>query len=182
MSERKIKEWAMPHVKQFRTYIDIGADTGTTSLPFLSKFEKIIAFEPNPVSFSELSANKEIESYNIALSNFLGETKLAMPVGGKNQWGSISKSRIAMWEDIVEISVSVSTLDYYNFDNVDLIKIDVEQGEYEVIMGGLETIKSCMPTIIFENKRNESDNLIPILEKIGYTIRKYKSDTVAYRE
>ncbi len=28
MSERKIKDWAWPYIKNFRTYIDIGASTG----------------------------------------------------------------------------------------------------------------------------------------------------------
>ena len=182
MSERKINEWALPHVRKFETYIDIGADTGTTSVPFLEKFKKVIAFEPNPVSFQELSKNLQIESYNIALSNFIGETNLTIPVGGKNQWGTITKERIAIWEEIITIPVSVTTLDSYHFENVDFIKIDVEQGEYEVIIGALGTIKKCKPVIIFENKRNEGDRVIPILESVGYKIKKYKSDTVAYWE
>ncbi len=55
MSERKLTEWAFPYIKSFRTYIDIGASTGKTSIPFIGKFEKIYCFEPNPRSFEELS-------------------------------------------------------------------------------------------------------------------------------
>lgn len=182
MSERKIKEWALPHIQSFRTYIDIGADTGTTSTPFLEQFEKIIAFEPNPVSFQELSKKLEIESYNVALSNFEGHADLTIPANGKDQWGSISEDRIALWDEVTTIPVAVKTLDSYNFENIDFIKIDVEQGEYGVITGSLETIKKYKPTIIFENKRNEGDRIIPILESLGYTVVKYKSDTVAYFE
>ena len=180
MSERKIKEWALPHVREFRTYVDIGADTGTTSTPFLEQFKKIIAFEPNPESFQELSKNLQIESYDVALSNFNGTADLTIPLNGKNQWGTIADDRIAIWDEVTKTTVSVNTLDSYNFENIDFIKIDVEQGEYGVITGALETIKKWHPTIIFENKRNEADSVIPILESLGYTVVKHKSDTVAY--
>ena len=40
MSVRKIKEWAWPWIKSFRTYIDIGAFDGDTSAPFVKDFKK----------------------------------------------------------------------------------------------------------------------------------------------
>ena len=51
MSVRKIKEWAWPFIKNFRTYIDIGALDGDTSAPFVKDFKKVIAFEPSPLTF-----------------------------------------------------------------------------------------------------------------------------------
>jgi hypothetical protein len=42
MSEKKLSDWAWPYIKNFRTYIDIGASTGKTSAPYIGKFEKII--------------------------------------------------------------------------------------------------------------------------------------------
>ena len=35
MSESKIKEWAFPKLKRFRTYIDIGASTGRLHIRLL---------------------------------------------------------------------------------------------------------------------------------------------------
>ena len=44
MSAKKIREWAWPYIKNFRTYIDVGALDGDTAKPFVNNFEKIIAF------------------------------------------------------------------------------------------------------------------------------------------
>ena len=69
MSERKIKDWAWPYINNFRTYIDIGASTGTTSSPFIHSFEKIYCFEPNPNSFKELSKFPKLICHNCALGD-----------------------------------------------------------------------------------------------------------------
>ena len=37
-----------------------------------------------------------------------------------------------------------------------------------------------MPTIMFENKRNEADDCKQYLKTLGYATKWYKSDTVAY--
>ena len=48
MSALKIKPWTWPFIKNFSTYIHIGALDGDTSNPFVKHFKKVIAFEPNP--------------------------------------------------------------------------------------------------------------------------------------
>jgi FkbM family methyltransferase len=78
MSERKITNWALPYVKQFNTYIDIGAHDGDTSVPFIDMFDRIVCFEPNPNSFKILSSNPKLECYNVALGNEDGTASLAM--------------------------------------------------------------------------------------------------------
>ena len=37
-----------------------------------------------------------------------------------------------------------------------------------------------MPTIMFENKRNEADDCKQYLKTLGYTTKWFKSETVAY--
>jgi hypothetical protein len=46
--------------------------------------------------------------------------------------------------------VHVNTLDSYHFDDVDLIKIDVEGHELAVIEGAVDTILRCKPHLIIE--------------------------------
>jgi len=181
MSERKIREWVFPFLKSKRTYIDIGAYIGETSLPFLDEFDTVIAFEPNPNSFNILKENKKIQTYNIALGKEEHKTNLIVPTGQPASDGSIAIRRNLNWiGDIFE--VEVKRLDDFNFTDVDFIKIDVEEGEQEVIMGSLETIKKYEPVIMFENKRNENDIIILWLQSLGYTLIKHKSDTVAFKE
>jgi len=181
MSEKKLSEWAWPYIKNFRTYIDIGASTGKTSIPYIEKFEKIYCFEPNPDSFSELSKFSELVCYNCALGD-TNETKLLImnDITHNPEHGSLSELRNKDWIAGEKFQVEVKQLDDFKFENVDFIKIDTEQYELQVILGGLKTIKKHRPTIFFENKRNEADQVILILLDLGITVRKWKSDTIEY--
>ena len=180
MSERKIREWALPHVKNRRTYIDVGANNGDTIIPFLDTFKHLIAFEPNPNTFEQIP--ESTEKYNVALTDYTGTTTLVVPDSTNNpEHGSIANRRMENWTGD-SFTVITCTLDSYNFTEVDFIKIDVEQGELEVIKGAMQTIEKYKPVVMFENKRNENDSVIDILKDIGYKIDKRKSDTVAYYE
>lgn len=178
MSADKIKKWALPYVSSTRCYIDIGANNGDTTIPFLNIFDRIIAFEPNPKTYSQIP--NSIEKYNVALADFFGITDLVIPDSTNNpEHGSIASRRMSKWEGET-FKVKVTTLDSYDFEYVDFIKIDVEQGELEVIKGAMQTIIKNKPLIMFENKRNENDSVIDILKNLNYNIMKHKSDTVAY--
>jgi len=48
------------------------------------------------------------------------------------------------------VSVPKRTIDSYNFDNVDAIKIDVEGSELMVIQGAEQTIRQCRPSVQVE--------------------------------
>ena len=181
MSEKKLSEWAWPFIKNFRTYVDIGASTGKTSVPYIGKFEKIYCFEPNPNSFKELSKFSELTCYNCALGDTVETKTLIINDTTHNpEHGSLSELRNKDWIDGEKFQVEVKRLDDFKFENIDFIKIDTEQYELQVILGGLKTIKKHRPTIFFENKRNEADQVILILLDLGFTVRKWKSDTIAY--
>ena len=184
MSERKINDWAMPYIKNFRTYIDIGAHNGDTSIPFIGKFERIICFEPNPITFNEMAANKSLECHNVALGNKETDSVLVInDVTNNPEHGSLHEDRTVQWTSGERYNVKVKTLDSYKlFNNIDFIKIDTEQYECNIIQGAIKTLKKNRPTIFFENKRNEADDAILLLLDLGYTVRKWKSDTIAFYE
>ena len=177
MSARKIREWASPYIKNFRTYIDVGAFDGDTAKPFVNHFEKIIAFEPNPEVFKLIP--ESIEKYNVGLGDQTETRNLVLPNNGKNLAAHGSVTRYS--SGIKTFPVTIKTLDSYNFTNVDFVKIDVEHFELQVCKGAENTLKKYMPTIMFENKRNEASDCKDFLESIGYQTKMFKSDTVAYR-
>ena len=180
MSELKVREWALPYVNTFNTYIDVGASIGDTSVPFISTFTNIICFEPNPNSYKKLLDFNELTCYNTALSDSEEEVNLIIPHQTNDpEHGSIAEERNSKWKG-EQFVVHTKTLDSYKFKDVSFIKIDVEQAELKVVTGAKETIKKYKPVILFENKRNENDCVIEFLEAMGYSSKKYKSDTVAY--
>lgn len=180
MSEMKIRSYAWPHILNHRTYIDVGAHDGDTSVPFVDKFKRVIAFEPNPQSFDILQRHTKVESYNVALSDVEEVITLKIPLQtGNFQHGSTAPIRYEQWQDTMDFFVPARTLDSYNFDQVDFIKIDVEQGEWQVVQGALNTIKQNLPTIMFENKRSENDRIIDLLYSFNYKMKhKNPNDTI----
>ncbi len=155
--------------------IDIGANVGVWSY-LLSKYARQVeSFEPNPKIFNALKniKIKNVNSYNIALSNKSGSVDLLIPKGSKgfsNQGASLSSIKVQ--GEHKSISIEAKCLDEYNFLDVDFIKIDVEGHEHEVIEGAQETINKFKPTMVIEME--EKHNQIPIedqissVEKLGY--------------
>ena len=181
MSERKIREWALPHVKHRRTYIDIGACQGDTTNPFIKEFKRVVAFEPNPSVFDKIS--NDAEKYNLGLGAKDEVVQIVLPNGIEHpEHGSITRYNTEQWKDQPRVNVNIKRLDDYNFTDVDFIKIDVEHYEMNVCLGAEQTIRKYRPVVIFENKRNEADHVIEWFKDLGYKIDKRKSDTVAYYE
>ncbi len=155
--------------------IDIGANVGVWSYWLSKNAKKVESFEPNPKIFNVLKniKIKNVNTYNIALSNKSGSVDLLIPKGSKgfsNQGASLSSIKVQ--GEHKSLSIQAKCLDEYNFLDVNFIKIDVEGHEHEVIEGAKETIKKCKPTMVIEME--EKHNKIPIedqissVEKLGY--------------
>ena len=69
-------------------------------------------------------------------------------------------------------SVKVSTVDSYEFDDVDLIKIDVEGHEKSVIEGALKTIKKTQPILLVEIEQRhiekEIEDIFQLILNLNY--------------
>ena len=131
MSVLKIKQWAWPYIKNFRTYIDVGALDGDTSAPFIKNFKKVIAFEPNPEQYKLIPEG--IEKYNVGLGDKTEKRILKLPDNGLNlaAHGSLVKYSTG----IKQFDVQLERLDDYSFTDVDFVKIDVEHFELQVCKG-----------------------------------------------
>ena len=69
------------------------------------------------------------------------------------------------------LEIKVLPLDYFNFENVSLIKIDVENMDIQVLEGCINLIKKCKPTIIIESHQLNTLKQTSIFKKllnIGY--------------
>ena len=176
--------------------LDVGANIGTFCCEIAAAFPSytIHAFEPVPLAFSELEDNiklnefKNIITHNIGISDNYGLVEGQTP-DSKGSFGHITLSEKV--EKLRSNSIihnktlyEVSTLDSFNFENVSLIKIDVEGMEHEVFLGAVDTIKRCRPVIIFEawnrdwfyEKRNQ---LLEFVESLDYTVTTMGDDNIA---
>lgn len=143
--------------------IDIGCHEGEMldQMISLSPFGKHIAFEPIPYLFDKLQEKygHGTTIHQVALSNKNGEVSFNVVKNAPAFSGIKQRDYHVSNPDIEKIQVATSKLDDLIGQDVqiDFVKIDVEGGEYDVLLGGIETLKRCQPVLIFEFGLGASD-------------------------
>ncbi len=162
-----------------RRFLDIGANVGTYSYYFKKSFQKVDAFEPLSEITYRLKPfhNENFKVHNVAVSNKVGELRLNIPMLNGVPIPSLASIEERDGECEVRI-VKVETIDSYDFNDVDLIKIDVEGHEQCVIEGAIKVIKNNNPILIVEIEQrhiktdiNEVFDTILNLNYSGYFIQ-----------
>jgi len=139
---------ATRHCKQTRTAVDVGAHVGIISYQLSQLFDAVESFEINPDLFPCLEENiKRQQCSNVTLHQ--------TGIGNETAFVDITRKAKTLGTHITPKStgnIPVRTLDSFELENVDFIKIDVEGFETNVIKGAFETIRRCCPVILFECK------------------------------
>ena len=134
-----------PWLENKRKCIDIGAHCGLTSLRYAQYFKEVHSFEPIHYELlKENTVDKNITVYGHGIS----AKKCVLEGRPLNENG----------------------LDYYEFKDVDLIKIDVEGHILPVINGMINTLKNNSPILQIELSDFEEINIPShdILNNLGY--------------
>lgn len=174
--QRLQREYALARVKQFRRAVDIGGNIGFWSRDFCEKFNEVEIFEPDDSNIECLEANlKGKKNYN------LHKVGLGLKQEEKIFYKSLTTSgghsffREQVFEEQVEESfLQIKKLDDYNFINVDLIKIDTQGSEYDILIGGQQTLlnNDCVLNIEIEHKneaqRQRGKQIVSFLNSLGY--------------
>jgi FkbM family methyltransferase len=168
--EGKYRQQILNKIPNRRTFIDVGANVGIWSLPFVNHFDKVIAYEPSLQNLEclELNVPPSVDIRKIALADFEGTADFHQ--AGKN----CGDGKLCRPGAKSSYQVKVTTIDKENFNNVDLIKIDVQGWELDVLKGAEQTIARCRPWIIFE-VNDEIDICCSYLEEKGYETLYLKS-------
>jgi FkbM family methyltransferase len=162
------------------TAIDVGANDGVFAYAFSAFAHRVEAFEPNPdyALFARRMLRARARVHDVALSNSTDTAQFVVPIaedgtvlhlGGSLRLSAPSQSKTLRFE------VTVRTLDSYAFEDVRIIKIDVEGSELQVLEGGRETIERYRPALIVELLTGTHADPIELTESIcrtyGYTSR-----------
>jgi FkbM family methyltransferase len=156
-----------------RNAIDIGANYGFVTCGLAQNFQKVYSFEINPklskCLINNTSCYGNVTVYTFGLSNNENEVLLQ---------DHSSSGMVKINNEGGTIKSNVKTLDSLNIEDVDLIKIDVEGHEYEVILGGIQTITKYKPLLFFEWETTRSiqdeerrQHIFNLLFSIGYKFR-----------
>jgi FkbM family methyltransferase len=171
--------------------IDVGTNNGIYALMFSKFFKSVHTFDPNPtLVLDEVRHNDKISYHNVGLGNINQKNKVFFTFVDNPSFSGFNKeyifnivsSHIFFNEksNIVETMVEMKTLDSYNFDNVDFIKIDAEGSEFDILLGAVKTIKKCHPTIQIEINSENKQKIKQFLEDLCYKCVSDSVDIVRY--
>lgn len=166
-------ERALDHipVKKRRRAIDVGAHVGLWTLHMARYFKRVEAFEPVPDNCQCWTRNCDhLENtflHRCAMSDIDGHIPLARTDGTSWSWSSSRDALHNSREHGGVIMSGAATLDSFGYDEVALIKVDVEGHEYEVVKGAHATIIRCQPVVVIEEKHDRHVRASQYLEGLG---------------
>lgn len=159
--------------------LDIGANIGNHSLFLALRFDRVIAFEPNPTTrrlleFNlALNATGNVDVRPVGLSNRSGSERLITHAGnlGASRIGPGTAVEAA---DEVTIQLVQGDEQIGSSCDVAFIKLDVEGHEHEALQGLRATIERCQPIILIEQLADVIDPVTgsspshDLLRDLGY--------------
>jgi len=150
-------------IKSNSNCIDVGCHKGgiLKSILKLSPKGKHFAFEPIPILYNQLKLKytNRASIFPYALSDKSGESSFQY-VKNAPAYSGIKKRKYDIASPAIEeIKVELRTLDEIipGDTKIDFIKIDVEGGEFGVLKGAKDLLKTSQPIVIFECGLGASD-------------------------
>jgi len=158
--QQRYRYYIFNNIPRKRTMIDIGANIGIFARPSAELFERVVCFEPVFKNFEVLQKN--LENYNNVELHNLG-------LGDKDQivtfeLQTLKCGHTKQVEEFVpnpefeKHTGELTTLDRFNFQSVDWIKIDVEGFENAVLEGSRDTIQRNRPWLLLENNGQQEQH------------------------
>ena len=178
--QQRYRYYIFNNIPRKRTMIDIGANIGIFARPSAELFERVICFEPVFKNFEVLQKN--LENYdNVELHN--------LGLGDKDQivtfeLQTLKCGHTKQVEEFVpnpefeKHTGELTTLDRFDFQSVDWIKIDVEGFENAVLEGSRDTIQRNRPWLLLEDNGQQEQHRQWLNDLCGpYTASPVKSKT-----
>jgi FkbM family methyltransferase len=150
------------HLHPGSNAIDVGCHKGEV-LDWILAFApqgRHWAFEPLPHLAADLikKFGDRVQVVEAALSDQSGKTKFQFVKDSPAYSGILRREYTTDTPNIEELEVAMSTLDeQVGAAKIDLIKVDVEGGEWAVLAGGSSVIQRDRPLIIFEFGKGASE-------------------------
>ncbi len=163
---------SLKFVKNWNVAVDVGSNIGTWSVVLASKFKKVYAFELVTETYECLKKNTEKYENIIPYNYGLGKEFKKVNVIPDTKY---SPNLVGMCADLnKEGPYELRTLDSFNLEGCDYLKIDVEGLESHVLEGGYNTITKYKPIIVLEYKDRKANQAGTSLKDIDRMIEKLK--------
>jgi FkbM family methyltransferase len=145
---------ALDFCKGFDTVVDGGAHIGTWAHVLAKRFARVIAFEPSHDTFECLQHNmamckvENVIMRNQALGREPGRVRLTLEgferaIAMKNTGARFTRPGG---------DIECITLDSMELESLDFLKLDIEGGEPDALLGAVNTLAKFKPVVLFEDK------------------------------
>lgn len=173
-SEREIR-LAAKLAKPGTLCLDIGANAGAYSYFMQSAGATVHAFEPIPELATRLRErfSSRLTVHQLGISDRAGQFEIKAPlINGQPAYGLASVEQRWPEDQSVTHKIETRTLDSFAFENVSLLKIDIEGHEAAALRGALETLARCRPALIIEAEDRHKPGAVAevwsLLKPLGY--------------
>jgi len=186
--EYEIIKWAKQFGDKTKRFIDCGAHMGTYSLLLADEFKHVEAFEAQRRTYFQLCGNifmfdkTNVSPYHAAVTdeeggNEIVELFIVSEDGGGSTILPLPENQPVLATEYIDTCY----IDNFEWNDIGLIKLDVEGNELAVLRGAHDTIiDSGYPPIIFEsnshawNVKHKSKLFNYLQVKFGYSIGEIK--------
>ena len=151
-----------------RMIFDVGANVGKTVQQFLADFPgtRLMAFEPDPLSYSKLSArighSARVQTFNIGLTDRACRLRFdnSSPI---SEIHAVAVDQTVETLPFIEFSTVDKICDEYSVTRIGLLKIDTEGHDLKVLRGATTMLTSKAIDVVFAECSISSANsgLVP---------------------
>ena len=166
--------WLHATVTEDMVFVDVGAAQGYFTL-LAARAKAIIAIEPDPGQLETFRNQREGLRENIRRAGLTNVTIVAKPLWSKVVRGAIlvpGRKFVVAPDGPME----TTTLDILGLAP-DIIKIDAEGAEYDILVGGMETLRQYTPALLVEvhpkqlpRYGHRTEHVYHLLRAMGYEI------------
>lgn len=145
--DQGLLSFVLPWIKPGAFVVDAGANIGTHTVAYkraVGNTGEVLAFEPNPAAFECLAHNcPDCLLVNAGLSDKQGSTGIMLNLD--NQGASFLEGGG---------EIPLVTLDQFELQGLDFMKLDIEGMELQALRGAARTIRAFKPIILCELNRS----------------------------
>ncbi len=176
---------------QKRTCLDIGGHVGIFAALYAKHFKTVHTFEPIPSLYAMMLQNiaelDHVHPHNNIVSDTDGTAEIfENPRNTEINVVNSGWSRQLVDKlfgpkgkyNVIPHTIATRSIDSFEFDDVDLIKIDTESYIIPILEGATETIKRCRPVCIVEDHTCRGD-VLNFFKRLNYQrVKSLPTDTV----